>query len=80
MNETPASAKSAVSSLETLNIRDCSFSFRAFFEHPHSLEAISVDQLANTLLERFREQNLSVAEITLEKGDSLFGYSLNWQN
>jgi hypothetical protein len=75
MKETSEVAKSTASSLETLKIRECSFSFRAFFDRPRSLESIHINQLADAVLDTFREYNVSAADILLEKGDGLFGYS-----
>jgi hypothetical protein len=77
MNQTPGVAKSQeqAPSVETLKIRECSFSFRAFFERPRPLSSVNTTELADAFLETFRDQNLSAADITLEKGDSLFGYS-----
>ncbi len=76
MNETAELAKSETSCLETLKIRECTFSFRGFFDRPRSLESIRTNQIADAFLDTFREYNLSAADILLEKGDSLFGYSL----
>jgi hypothetical protein len=75
MNETSEIAKSKASSVETLKIRECSFSFRGFFERPRSLESIHTNQMADAFLDTFREYNLSAADVALEKGDGLFGYS-----
>lgn len=76
MNQTSEVAKSEASSLETLKIRECGFSFRGSFDRPRSLESLRTTELADAFLETFREQNLSAADIMLENGDSLFGYSL----
>ena len=76
MNETQDLAKSEASSIETLKIRECSFWFRAFFDRPRSLESIHTNQIADAFLDTFREYNLSAADIVLERGDCLFGYSL----
>jgi len=76
MNQTSEVAKTQVSSLETLKIRDCGFSFRGSFDGPRSLESLHATEVANAFLETFREQNLSAADVILDKGDSLFGYSL----
>lgn len=76
MSETGELAESKLSSLQALQIRECSFSFRGFFDRPRPLESIHTTQLAEAFLDTFREYNLSAADIVLEKGDSLFGYSL----
>jgi len=76
MSETSQVANSPSSSPETLTIRDCGFSFRASFDRPLTLQSVNTTELTNAFLDTFREQNLSAADITLEKGDSLFGYSI----
>ena len=77
MNEKPAAPpKPAAFSLEILKIRECTFSFRSFFGKPRSLASIQIPEIANAFLDTFREYNLSAADIVLEKGDGLFGYSL----
>jgi hypothetical protein len=75
MNKTGELAESKISSLQTLQIRECSFSFRGFFNEPRPLESINTAQLADAFLDTFREFNLSAADVVLEKGDSLFGYA-----
>ena len=79
MNKTSEATTSKASSLETLKIRDCSFSFRAFFDHPRSLESIRATEMAEMFLDAFREYNLSATDVVLEKGDGLFGYSFRAQ-
>jgi hypothetical protein len=75
MNKTGELAESKTASLQKLQVRECSFSFRGFFDRPRSLESINTTQLADAFLDTFREYNLSAADVVLEKGDSLFGYS-----
>jgi len=79
MTETSQVRKSRPSALETLSIRECSFSFRAFFDRPRTLQSVQTTELADAFLDTFHEQNLSAADITLDKGDSLFGYSIKAQ-
>jgi hypothetical protein len=76
MNEATQAPKPQAASLQTLTIRDCSFAFRAFFERPRSLESVHLSQMAEAFLDTFREYNVSAADVILEKGDGLFGYSL----
>lgn len=62
-----------------LTIRECSFSFRVVFNAPRSLSALDLKTLTDTLLLSFREYNLTAADISLDRGDGLFSYSVKAQ-
>ena len=67
MKQTSEAAKSQTSSLETLKIRECGFSFRGSFDKPRSLEVVNTTGLADAFLQTFREHNVSAADIVLER-------------
>lgn len=74
VDETPPSRK-----VHALAIRECSFAFRAAFAAPRSFETVSFKDLTDALLAKFREYNLTATDISLDRGDGLFGYSLKTQ-
>lgn len=78
MNKTEMLQEQKVS-FSKLTIRECSFSFRVFFNAPRSLPALDLKTLTETLLSSFREYNLTAADISLDRGDGLFGYSVKAQ-
>jgi hypothetical protein len=65
--------------VQSLAIRECSFAFRVSFAAPRSFETVSFKDLTDVLLAEFREYNLTAADISLDRGDGLFGYSLKTQ-
>jgi hypothetical protein len=68
-----------LSQVEKLAIRECSFSFRTMFAEPRPLETVNLKKLTDTLLVSFREYNLNASDITMDRGDYLFGYSIKAQ-
>jgi hypothetical protein len=59
-----------------LTVRDGWASFRGLYAAPQLLESVNFETLTGTLLKEFSSYNITPTNITLERGDGLFGYSV----
>lgn len=62
-----------------LTVRDGWASFRGVYAAPQLLESVNFETLTGTLLKEFSAYNITPTNITLERGDGLFGYSIKAQ-
>src|SRR5438046_4796888 len=69
----------AAPDMTVLVIRDCTFFLRGFFIPPRPFASLDLLDLPNRLLEQFKDFNLTAGDVSLDRGDSLFGYSLKTQ-
>ena len=60
----------------TLRIRDCSIFFQSFFAKPVPFSTQRFEELSLQLLEAFASYNLRPSDISLDRGDGLFSYTL----
>jgi hypothetical protein len=59
-----------------LSILDCYATFRGIYKNPQLLQLINFEKLTEAILNEFRTYNIAPTDITLERGDGLFGYSI----
>lgn len=71
-----AASKPDASAIAALAIRDCAFLFQGSFAQPRPLPSIDLKSLTDKFLSTFQEYNLTATDISFDRGDSLFGYSL----
>jgi len=74
-----APSKPDASAIAPLAVRDCGFLFQGAFAQPRPLSSIDLKQITDKFLSTFQEYNLTATDISLDRGDSLFGYSLKAQ-
>jgi hypothetical protein len=59
-----------------LRSRDGWASFKGYYAAPQLLQSVNLETLTGTVLKEFSPYNITPANITLERGDGLFGYSI----
>jgi hypothetical protein len=69
-------SKPDTSAIAALAVRECAFLFRGFFAQPQPLLSIDLKSITDKFLSTFKEYNLTATDISFDRGDSLFGYSL----
>jgi hypothetical protein len=59
-----------------LTVRDGWASFKGYYAAPQLLQSINLETLTGTFLKEFSSYHITPTNITLERGDGLFGYSI----
>ena len=59
-----------------LTVRDGWASFNGYYAAPRLLQSVNLETLTSTVINEFRPYHITPTDITLDRGDGLFGYSI----